>query len=102
MNKFIEVLEKMTGKKVIRPRASVSHDGKVGRGELRKLAGQIRKWKWEGMRFLKKGKKLDMVTTNDLDEEGKLKPDYLEKRAHRNRVRRVGYEVKATNSQTLN
>lgn len=57
--------------------------GRVRRSELFKLAREIIKWKWKDRKFLKRGKKLDMITTNDLDDDNKLYPDYLEKRSAR-------------------
>ena len=84
MSKFVEVLEAITGKSVIRTGGiSVSHDSKTGIGELRRLAEEVRKWKWIDRKFLKRGKKLNMITTNDLDQDNKLYPDYLERRERR-------------------
>lgn len=76
-------LERLTGKRVIRPRMSVSHDGRTGISELRKLAEEIRKWKWKDRKFLKRGKKLEFITTNDLDQDNKLYPNFLERRKRR-------------------
>lgn len=77
-------LQRLTGKRVIRSRGvSVSHDGRTGIGELRELAEEIRKWKWKDRKFLKRGKKLNMITSNDLDQDNKLYPNFLERRAKR-------------------
>lgn len=80
MSKFVEVLESITSKKVIRPKVSVFHDGTVGKGELSQLALHLKKSIWHGVKRIKSKDKLSFITTNDIDENGKLYPDYLEKR----------------------
>ena len=83
MNKFIEILEAMTGKRVIRPKAYVSHDGTENLGTLRRYADQLKRLKWHGVKRIKGTEKLNILTTNDLDENLKLRPDYLARRKKR-------------------
>lgn len=90
MSKFIEVLESITGKRVIRPRMSVSHDDKIGKSELRRLADEMRKRKWHRVKRIKGGKRLTYLTTNDLNEQNELYPDYLQKREKRKKKEEKG------------
>lgn len=65
--------------------------GKISRFELFELARLTREAFWTGIEFLKKGKKLDMVTTDDLEQveipgkglQFKLRSNYLERRKQR-------------------
>lgn len=45
------------------------------------------KQKWIGVKY-KKGRRFDSITTNDLDAEGKLIPDFLRIRKLRNKKRK--------------
>jgi len=57
--------------------------GRIRKSELFALARLTRAAFWTGIEFLKGNKKIDMITTNDLDDDNKLYPNYLERRKQR-------------------
>jgi len=87
MNKFIEVLEVLTNKKVIKPKMAVSYKDGEDPERLISLAEWLKRTIWQDVIHLKSTKKLDYRTTNDLDENNKLYPDYLKRRKKKNKAR---------------
>lgn len=66
MNRFIEFLERATGKKFIKV---------TGNPDVRRFF-KIH----DNIKIGKPGKKLNIITTNDLNADGKFYPNYLERR----------------------
>lgn len=62
--------------------------GRISRRELFELARLTRKAFWTGIEFIKGTKKIDMITTDDLDDDLKLYPNYLERRKQRKEARK--------------
>lgn len=58
--------------------------GRIRRRELFELARLTREAFWTGIEFIKGTKKVDMITTDDLDDDLNLFPNYLERRRARN------------------
>lgn len=81
MKKFIEILKKL-GLKVTKVNPNISHEKGYDQNDLKDLLYQLRKSKWAGVRKVK-GRKNLFVSTNDLGPDGRLYPDYLERRKKR-------------------
>jgi hypothetical protein len=82
--KFIEILERIIGKRSERPSMTVIHDGKISGDELLGLAELTRLTFREEPETYTGGQKLNIITTQDVNPKtGKLYPDYLERRAAR-------------------
>ena len=82
--RFIEILERLVGKKSQGPRIGAVHDGRVSPGELHGLAKLSRLVFWKEPEIYTGGQKLTVITTQDVNPAtGKVFPDYLERRAAR-------------------
>jgi hypothetical protein len=81
---FIDILERVTGKKVERHSVSVIHDDKTPIEELRWFARFTRFVTRRPIKLEPPGPKIEILTTNDIDPDtGRVYPDYKERRAAR-------------------
>ena len=61
--------------------------GKVSLDDIYKLAGWTKKLIRQGVKYVRAWKPLNYITTGDLDQNGKLKKDYLVDRERRKKER---------------
>ena len=77
---FLKVLERITGRKSIRPGVDAVTTGKTWLSELRQLARRSRQATRKPVELIP-GKKIEVFMTGDINPDtGKLYPDYKERR----------------------
>ncbi len=79
--KFVEMLKKL-GIKIVRPNPSVMYEKGYDQSDLNDLIYQLRKSIWSSVDKIK-GRKVSFISTNDIGPDGRLYPDYLERRKQR-------------------
>jgi hypothetical protein len=73
MNIFARMLERLGAQRVENRGMSVLHDGRTSLDKLEALARMTARAIHSDIKFAPPGKRLNIVTTSDFDEKGKLK-----------------------------
>ena len=81
MNRFTKALKKL-GVKVIHPRTTIIRKKGFDQDDFEDLIYSLRKSRWAGINKIK-GRKIRFISTNDLNENNKLYPNFLERRKRR-------------------